>query len=298
MISANVAAAKYITKNKLSSLLRIHEGPTADRLNDMREFLESLGVSFTKAEKPTPSDYMAVMKRISKRKDKHIIEMVLLRSMAQAVYGPETIGHFGLALPLYAHFTSPIRRYPDLVIHRTIRFLLSKQKIECFPLSQNDLVLLGEHCSMCERRADDATRDVDAWLKCEFMQDKLGQEFSGVITSVTAFGFFVMLNEYFVEGLVHVTNLKSDYYHFDEQSHCLFGERSKIRYSLGDQVKVIVARVSLDERKIDFSLAKRKNDHHNKEASNRKNKYSGKKKNKSRNEKLKNINNKKKKKRK
>ena len=272
MISANVAAAKYITKNKLSSLLRIHEGPTADRLNDMREFLESLGVSFTKAEKPMPSDYMAVMKRISKRKDKHIIEMVLLRSMAQAVYGPETIGHFGLALPLYAHFTSPIRRYPDLVIHRTIRFLLSKQKIESFPLSQNDLVLLGEHCSMCERRADDATRDVDAWLKCEFMQDKLGQEFNGVITSVTAFGFFVMLNEYFVEGLVHVTNLKSDYYHFDEQSHCLFGERSKIRYSLGDQVKVIVARVSLDERKIDFSLAKRENDHHNKQASNRKNK--------------------------
>ena len=254
MISANVAAAKFITKNKLPSLFRVHEGPTAERLRDMREFLESLGVSFSKAEKPTPNDYMAVMKRIANRKDKHIIEMVLLRSMAQAVYGPEMIGHFGLALPLYAHFTSPIRRYPDLVVHRTIRFLLSKQKKESFPLSQNDLVLLGDHCSMCERRADDATRDVDAWLKCEFMQDKLGQEFEGVITSVTAFGFFVMLNEYFVEGLVHVTNLKSDYYHYDEQSHCLFGERSKKRYSLGDEVKIIVARVSLDERKMDFSL--------------------------------------------
>ncbi len=254
MITANVAAAKFITKNKLPALFRVHEGPTFERLRDMREFLESLGVSFTKAEKPTPKDYMAVMKRIAKRKDKHIIEMVLLRSMAQAVYGPESIGHFGLALPLYAHFTSPIRRYPDLIVHRTIRYILSKKKNDEFPLSQNDLVLLGDHCSMCERRADDATRDVDAWLKCEFMQDKLGQEFEGVITSVTAFGFFVMLNEFFVEGLVHVTNLKSDYYHYDEQSHCLFGERSKIRYSLGDDVKIVVARVSLDERKMDFSL--------------------------------------------
>ena len=281
MICANVAAAKFITKNKLPSLLRIHEGPTTERLHDMREFLESLGVSFTKAEKPTPSDYMAVMKRIANRKDKHIIEMVLLRSMAQAVYGPETIGHFGLALPLYAHFTSPIRRYPDLVVHRTIRFLLSEQKKESFPLSHNDLVLLGDHCSMCERRADDATRDVDAWLKCEFMQDKLGQEFEGVITSVTAFGFFVMLNEYFVEGLVHVTNLKSDYYHYDEQSHCLFGERSKIRYSLGDHVKIIVARVSLDERKMDFSLASPESDRSNKKISPRKVKSASKKKYKS-----------------
>ncbi|MEM7401034.1 MAG: ribonuclease R [Pseudomonadota bacterium] len=280
MISANVAAAKFITKNKLPSLFRIHEGPTAERLRDMREFLESLGVGFSKAEKPTPNDYMAVMKRIANRKDKHIIEMVLLRSMAQAVYGPETIGHFGLALPLYAHFTSPIRRYPDLVVHRTIRFLLSKQKKESFPLSQNDLVLLGDHCSMCERRADDATRDVDAWLKCEFMQDKLGQEFDGVITSVTAFGFFVMLNEYFVEGLVHVTNLKNDYYHYDELSHCLFGERSKKRYSLGDEVKIIVARVSLDERKMDFSLVQSKSDsHYSDKKSSRRKEKSGSKKN-------------------
>ncbi len=289
MISANVAAAKFITKNKLPSLFRVHEGPTAERLRDMREFLESLGVSFSKAEKPTPSDYMAVMKRIANRKDKHIIEMVLLRSMAQAVYGPETIGHFGLALPLYAHFTSPIRRYPDLVVHRTIRFLLSKQKKESFPLSQNDLVLLGDHCSMCERRADDATRDVDAWLKCEFMQDKLGQEFDGVITSVTAFGFFVMLNEYFVEGLVHVTNLKSDYYHYDEQSHCLFGERSKKRYSLGDEVKIIVARVSLDERKMDFSLVQSKSENHypDKKSSRRKEKSVSKKNNSSKTKKRK-----------
>jgi len=254
MISANVAAAEYITRCKLPTLFRVHEDPTFERLRDMREFLESLGVGFSKAHKPKPKDYMAVIKKVSHRKDKHIIEMMLLRSMAQAVYSPESIGHFGLALPLYAHFTSPIRRYPDLVVHRTIRHLIAKQNKDSFPLSQNDLVLLGEHCSMCERRADDATRDVDAWLKCEFMLDKLGQEFSGTITSVTGFGFFVLLDEYFVEGLVHVTALKSDYYHFDEQSHCLFGERSKRRYSLGDEVKIIVARVSLDERKMDFSL--------------------------------------------
>ncbi len=254
MISANVAAAEFITRSKLPTLYRAHEDPTFEKLRDMREFLESLGVGFSKAEKPTPSDYMEVIKKISHRKDKHIIEMVLLRSMAQAVYSPESMGHFGLALPLYAHFTSPIRRYPDLVVHRTIRHLIEAKKKDSFPLSQNDLVVLGEHCSMCERRADDATRDVDAWLKCEFMLDKVGQDFSGVITSVTAFGFFVMLDEFFVEGLVHVTALKSDYYHYDEQSHCLFGERSKKRYSLGDSVKIIVARVSLDERKMDFSL--------------------------------------------
>jgi ribonuclease R len=175
--------------------------------------------------------------------------------MAQAIYSPDNIGHFGLALPLYVHFTSPIRRYPDLIVHRTIRHLLDDEDQYSFPMSQNDLLLLGDHCSMCERRADDATRDVDAWLKCEFMQDKLGQEYTGVITSVTAFGFFVMLNDFFVEGLVHVTTLKNDYYHYDEQSHCLFGERSKIRYSLGNEVSVIVAQVNLDERKIDFNLA-------------------------------------------
>jgi len=254
MINANVAAAEYITRCNLPTLFRVHENPTTEKLRDMREFLESLGVGFSKAEKPTPSDYMTVLKKIAHRKDKHIIQMMLLRSMAQAVYSPEGIGHFGLALPLYAHFTSPIRRYPDLVVHRTIRHLITKQNKDSFPLSQNDLVLLGEHCSMCERRADDATRDVDAWLKCEFMLDKLGQEFSGTITSVTGFGFFVLLDEYFVEGLVHVTALKSDYYHYDEQSHCLFGEHSKKRYSLGDEVKIIVARVSLDERKMDFSL--------------------------------------------
>lgn len=255
MISANIAAAKFITKQKLPTLFRIHESPTDEKLRDVREFLQTVGVGFTKADKPKPSDYTAVIKKIAHRKDKHIIEMVLLRSMAQAIYSSENVGHFGLALEFYAHFTSPIRRYPDLIVHRTIRHLISKQSKSAFPLSKNDLLILGEECSMCERRADDATRDVDAWLKCEFMLDKLGQQFKGVINSVTAFGIFVTLDDIFVEGLVHVTALKNDYYHYDEQSHCLFGEKSKIRYSLGDEVEVIVSRVGLDERKIDFVLA-------------------------------------------
>ena len=278
MISANVAAAEFITRRKLPTLFRVHEDPTSEKLRDMREFLESLGIGFSKAEKPTPSDYMAVIKKIAHRKDKHIIEMMLLRSMAQAVYSPDGVGHFGLALPLYAHFTSPIRRYPDLIVHRTIRHLIESKGKDSFPLSQNDLVVLGEHCSMCERRADDATRDVDAWLKCEFMLDKVGQEFRGVITSVTAFGFFVMLDEFFVEGLVHVTALRSDYYHYDEQSHCLYGERSKKRYSLGDEIKIIVARVSLDERKMDFSLSQNDKDKNSGSKKPRNIKYGAKKK--------------------
>ncbi len=264
MISANVAAAKFITKKKLPTLYRIHDGPTFDKQRELREFLASLGLGFTKSEDPQPADYVSVLKKISQRKDKQIIELMLLRSLAQAVYSPDNIGHFGLALHLYAHFTSPIRRYPDLLVHRVIRQLFQKSS-NTNSKSHNELLILGEHCSMCERRADDATRDVDAWLKCEFMQDKLGQQFSGIINSVTAFGVFVTLEEFFIEGLVHVTALANDYYHFDEQSHRLFGERSKISYGLGDRVEVIVSRVSLDERKIDFVLAdfrkKKKNKH-------------------------------------
>ena len=254
MISANIAAAKFITKRKLPTLFRVHDGPGFEKLRDVKDFLASLGIGFTSSSKPKSTDYMEVIKKISHRKDKQIIENVLLRSMAQAVYSPDNIGHFGLALTLYTHFTSPIRRYPDLIIHRSIRHLITERNRDAFLLSHNDLLILGEQCSMCERRADDATRDVDAWLKCEFMMDKLGQSFTGVVSSVTAFGFFVTLNDFFVEGLVHVTVLSNDYYHYDEQSHCLFGERSKKRYSLGDEVKVIVSRVGLDERKIDFVL--------------------------------------------
>lgn len=255
MISANIAAARFISKRKLPTLYRVHDCPTGEKTRELREFLQSLGVPFTRSDKPKTKDFLLTLKKISHRKDRHIIEMMLLRSMAQAVYSPENIGHFGLALPLYVHFTSPIRRYPDLIVHRTIRHLLTAGKKDPFPFSENDLLLLGEECSMYERRANEATRDVDAWLKCEYMLDKLGKRFSGVISSVTAFGFFVTLDDIFVEGLVHVTSLSSDYYHYDEASRCLFGERSKKRYRLGDAVNVVVSRVGLDERKIDFVLA-------------------------------------------
>ncbi len=254
MICANVAAAKFITRQKLPTLFRVHDAPTEDKLKKVREFLQLLGIAFT-ATKPQSGDYVAVMKNISARKDKAIIEKVLLRSMAQATYTPKNVGHFGLALPLYTHFTSPIRRYPDLIVHRTIRHLLAKESRHLFPLSKNDLLILGEECSMCERRADDATRDVDTWLKCEYMLDKVGQKFSGVISQVASFGFFVTLNDLLIEGLVHVTALSNDYYHYDEASQRLFGERSNRSYRLGDAVKVVVAAVNLDDRKIDFVLA-------------------------------------------
>jgi ribonuclease R len=174
--------------------------------------------------------------------------------MSQAVYSPETKGHFGLALEAYAHFTSPIRRYPDLLVHRAIKHCLLKKPAKSFFYGLPDMVVLGEHCSTNERRADEATRDVVSWLKCEYMLDKVGEEFTGIITAVTGFGFFVELNDIFVEGLVHITNLPQDYFHFDAKSHELKGERTGIRFRLGDKVNVKVARVDLDEKKIDFDL--------------------------------------------
>ena len=179
----------------------------------------------------------------------------MLRSLKQAEYTEVNAGHFGLAYPAYTHFTSPIRRYPDLLVHRTIAYLLEKQGSCDFHYSEDDISRLGKHCSRTERRADDATRDVVAWLKCEYMQDKLGEEFSGKISSVTGFGIFVELDEVYVEGLVHVTSLKRDYYIFDELKHRLVGERSGKIYRLGDSMRVMVSRVDMDERKIDFELA-------------------------------------------
>jgi len=181
-----------------------------------------------------------------------------LRSMSQAVYSPELKGHFGLALDAYAHFTSPIRRYPDLLVHRAIRHCLLGKTPQTFYYGLPDMVTLGEHCSANERRADDATRDVVSWLKCEYMMDKIGEEFSGLISAVTSFGFFVELSEVFVEGLVHISNLGQDYYTFDPTSHRLKGERTNTTFRLGDKVKVIVARVDLDEKKIDFDLVQKK----------------------------------------
>ncbi|MDS4030717.1 MAG: ribonuclease R [Candidatus Contendobacter sp.] len=252
MIAANVAAARFLQRQKMPGLYRIHEGPTEDRLNKLRAFLGELGLGLGGGEKPSPLDYTRLLERVRDRPDAHLIQTVMLRSLAQAVYNPGNVGHFGLALDAYAHFTSPIRRYPDLQVHRAIRHALNGGKAVDFPYNHAELIGLGEHCSMTERRADEAVRDAVEWLKCEYMLDKVGQVFDGIITAVTAFGLFVELRGVFVEGLVHVTSLRNDYYHFDPVGHRLHGERSGQVYRLGDRLTVRVARVDLDERKIDF----------------------------------------------
>lgn len=255
MITANMAAARFLNGKKIPKLLRVHEGPGADKLLNLKTFIGELGLSLGGGAKPTPLDYMHLIESIKDRPDAHLIQTVLLRSMSQAVYSPELKGHFGLALEAYAHFTSPIRRYPDLLVHRAIRHCLQGKLVESFFYGVPDMVVLGEQCSANERRADDATRDVVSWLKCEYMMDKVGEEFPGIISAVTSFGFFVELAEIYVEGLVHISNLAQDYFHFDPTSHQLRGERTGINYRLGDSVKVMVARVDLDEKKIDFELA-------------------------------------------
>ena len=254
MIAANVAAAKYLTKHKFPGLYRIHEGPTATKLKELHQLLKSLGLTLAGGEKPEPKHYAKLITTIHARPEDRWIETVLLRSLAQAVYSPDNVGHFGLAHPLYTHFTSPIRRYPDLVVHRAINHLIDKQSKNDFFYSHNDLVLQGEHCSMTERRADDATRDAEAWLKCEYMQERVGKTFTGVITGVTAFGLFVELADIYVEGLVHISTLANDYYHYDAAKFSLIGERSGKTYRLGDKVAIMVTRVDLDDRKIDFVL--------------------------------------------
>ena len=252
MITANVAAARFLQCQKMPGLYRIHEGPAEDRLNKLRAFLGELGLGLGGGEKPSPLDYTRLLERVRDRPDAHLIQTVMLRSLAQAIYSPGNVGHFGLALDAYAHFTSPIRRYPDLQVHRAIRHAINGGKPAEFSATHAELVGLGEHCSMTERRADEAVRDAVEWLKCEFMQDKVGQVFDGIITAVTAFGLFVELRGVFVEGLVHVTALRNDYYQFDPVGHRLHGERSGQVYRLGDRLTVRVARVDLDERKIDF----------------------------------------------
>ncbi len=257
MITANMAAARFLNGKKMPKLLRIHDGPSADKLLNLKTFLGELGLSLGGGALPTPLDYMHLMESIKGRPDAHLIQTVLLRSMSQAVYSPELKGHFGLALEAYAHFTSPIRRYPDLLVHRAIRHCLQGKSVESFFYGLPDMVLLGEQCSAHERRADDATRDVVSWLKCEYMMDKVGEEFPGIISAVTSFGFFVELAEIYVEGLVHISNLAQDYFHFDPISHQLKGERTGIHYRLGDSVSVRIVRVDLDEKKIDFELAEK-----------------------------------------
>ena len=259
MITANSAAARYLNAKKIPKLLRIHEGPSADKLLNLKTFLGELGLKFGGGVNPTPLDYMHLVDAVKDRPDAHLIQTVLLRSMSQAVYSPDLKGHFGLALDAYAHFTSPIRRYPDLLVHRAIRHCLLDKKVETFVYGVPEMIMLGEHCSANERRADDATRDVVSWLKCEYMMDKIGAEFSGIISAVTSFGFFVELADIYVEGLVHISNLGQDYFHFDPTSHQLKGERTGMSFRLGDSVKIKVARVDLDEKKMDFELLQKDN---------------------------------------
>lgn len=252
MIAANVAAAKFLKKHKIPALYRVHPGPKPEKVEALRAFLGELGLSLGGGEEPQPKDYTLLLEQVRERPDAHLIQTVLLRSLKQAVYSPEDVGHFGLAHDDYAHFTSPIRRYPDLLVHRAIRHLLRGGKASDFHYSHDEMVVLGEHCSMAERRADEASWDVEGWLKCEFMQDRVGEHFDGVITSVTSFGLFVELKDIYVEGLVHVTSLSNDFYHFDPVGHRMTGERAGRVYRMGDPIRVQVARVNLDERKIDF----------------------------------------------
>ena len=251
MLAANVATAKFIVRHKLVSLFRVHELPKSEKVEKFRGYLKELGLKFVKADTPTPKDYEALLLRIQDRPDKNIIKLLLLRTLSQARYSPENVGHFGLAYEAYAHFTSPIRRYPDLFVHRCIKAYLHEQA----PKENVESVqAIGIHCSDMERRADEATRDVVEWLKCEYMLDKVGEVFDGVVSSVAAFGLFVELKEIYVEGMLHITNLGNDYFNFDAARHRLISERTGAQFQLGDKVTIRVARVDLDERKIDFEL--------------------------------------------
>jgi ribonuclease R len=255
MIAANVCAAEFLLDNKIPALYRVHQGPSEEKLANLREFLSSVGLTLGGGDEPEPKHYAKILDQIEGRPDAHLIQTVLLRSLSQAVYTPENNGHFGLAFDAYAHFTSPIRRYPDLLVHRAIRHVVRGKPVKKFEYRTSDMLAFGEHCSMTERRADEATRDAVDWLKCEYMQDRVGEEYDGIISSVTSFGLFVELADIYVEGLVHITSLVQDYYQFDPVHHRLIGERSNRTYALADKIRVKVAHVDLDRKRIDFELA-------------------------------------------
>lgn len=291
MLAANVCAADFLERNKQLALYRVHEGPTPEKLETLRTLLRNLGLTLGSKGAPEPADYQALAKSIEDRPDALQIQTLLLRSMQQAIYTPHNSGHFGLAYPAYTHFTSPIRRYPDLLTHRGIKAILqgkhyapkfseridlnrgeqnarrspqrntasvapaapvSKQQAKDMPIWES----AGLHCSSNERRADEASRDVESWLKCWYMRDKLGEEYAGTITAVTSFGLFVQLDALFVEGLVHVSEIGADYFRYDEARGELRGERTGIRYALGGRLLVQVSRVDLDGRKIDFRMVR------------------------------------------
>ncbi len=250
MLAANVCASDFLKERGHPALYRIHEGPTPEKLAKLRDFLGTFGLQLGGGEEPHAKDYAQLIEKIRNRPDKQLLQTVMLRSLKQAIYSPDNVGHFGLAYESYTHFTSPIRRYPDLLIHRAIKSALAGRHYDTLNWEE-----VGLACSATERRADDATRDVEAWLKCWYMQDRIGEVFAGSISSVVPFGIFVALDTVFVEGLVHVSDLGRDYFHFDEKAHAMVGERTGVRYRLADRVRVQLVRVDLEQNKIDFRLA-------------------------------------------
>ena len=269
MLCANVSAARLLENCKIPALYRVHEGPNAEKLDSVKQYLGSLGLSLGGGNKPSSRDYSNILSEISRREDSRLLHTMLIRSMMQAVYQQKNIGHFGLGFQVYTHFTSPIRRYPDLLVHRAIRHLIQtkssrhvkyknkarigEQKI--YPYTEKEIQALGVASSNSERRADAASYSVLDWLKCEYMENKVGEEFEGIVTSVTSFGLFVELDGIYIEGLIHVTDLSNDYYHYDPSNHILKGEKTKQVFSLGDKIEVRVARVGVLERKIDLHLS-------------------------------------------
>ncbi|VAX77125.1 Ribonuclease R [Serratia symbiotica] len=275
MIMANVAAARFVEKHKEPALFRVHDRPSDDHISVLRTALSEMGLTLGNSNTPQSKDYATLIDKAAGRPDYEMLQSMLLRSMKQAIYNPENRGHFGLALAAYSHFTSPIRRYPDLALHRSIKYQLAKEHSELqkrwtptggWHSEFEDMLKLGVHCSMAERRADEATRNVADWLKCDYMQNHVGSVFSGIIASVTGFGFFVRLNDLCIDGLVHVSSLDNDHYRYDNMRQRLIGESSGVGYRLGDTVEIRIEAVHMDERKIDFSLV----------SSNRKPRYVGK----------------------
>ncbi len=253
MLAANTSAARCLLEAKLPSLFRVHDSPKPEKLEDLNLFLKSFGLGLGNKTEPTTQDYAKIIEKVRNRPDGHLIHTVMLRSMPLAYYSDSNLGHFGLAFEAYTHFTSPIRRYPDLMVHRAINYLISKKQAG-YPYSDEFIHECGSHCSMTERRAEEASRDVVQRLKCEYMKDKLGEEFNGIVSGVTGFGLFVELQGVYVEGLVHVTSLPADYYHHDPIHHQLTGEKSRHAYRLGEKLQVRLIRVDTEENKIDFEL--------------------------------------------
>jgi ribonuclease R len=252
MLAANVCASDILQSHEHPALYRVHEGPTPEKLQALQEFLREFGLHLSGGDSPHAKDYAKLLDQIRERPDYPLLQTVLLRSLRQANYSPTNVGHFGLAYEAYTHFTSPIRRYPDLLVHRAIKAVLAGTVYE-----PGDWAALGQHCSETERRADDATRDVEAWLKAYYMRDRIGERFIGTISGVTGFGVFVALDEVYVEGLVHISELGNDYYHFDAARHQLTGERTGQRFRLGDRIEVKLVRADLETTRLDFVLADR-----------------------------------------